>query len=88
MGLNKPTQELRRDLKDIAHLLKWSAVDLMQLAVRLSEAGLKSEALELAKKLEAFNDAEDKLAGYGDEVKAGRIIRNKPAQLRGLVRST
>lgn len=75
MGLNKPTQELRRDLKDIAHLLKWSAVDLMQLAVRLSEAGLETEALELAKKLEAFNHAEDKLVSYAVEVKAGRILR-------------
>lgn len=75
MGLNKPTQELRRDLKGIVHLLKWSAVDLMQLAVRLSEAGLETEALELAKKLEAFNDAEDKLAGYADEVKAGKVVR-------------
>ena len=77
MGLNKPTQELRRDLKDIAHLLKWSAVDLMQLAVRLSEAGLETEALELAKKLEAFNDAEDKLAGYGYEVRAAHKARVK-----------
>lgn len=77
MGLNKPTQELRRDLKDIAHLLKWSAVDLMQLAVRLSEAGLEAEALELAKKLEAFNDAEDKLVGYADEVKAASVLRRK-----------
>lgn len=75
MGLNKPTQELRRDLKGIVHLLKWSTVDLMQLAVRLSEAGLETEALELAKKLEAFNDAEDKLAGYADEVKAGKVVR-------------
>lgn len=54
MRLYKPTQELRRDLKDIAHLLKWSTVDLIQLAVRLSEAGLKAEALELTKKLEAL----------------------------------
>lgn len=78
MRLDKPTQELRRDLKDIAHLLKWSAVDLMQLAVRLSEAGLEAKALELTKKLEAFNHAEDKLAGYIDEVKTGQVTRAKP----------
>lgn len=40
IGLNKPTQELRRELKDITLLLKWTGVDLMQLAVRLSDAGL------------------------------------------------
>ncbi|KMN06790.1 hypothetical protein TU84_19445 [Pseudomonas helleri] len=77
-GSTKPTQELRRDLKDIAHLLMWSAVDLMQLAALLSEAGLETEALELVKKLEAFKDAEDKLAGYIDEVKTGQITRAKP----------
>ena len=77
MGLNQPTQELRRELKDIAFPLKWSGVDLMQLAVRLSDAGLEAEALELAKKLAAFNDAEDKLTGYADEAKAGRIVRRK-----------
>ena len=74
MGLNQPTQELRRELKDIAFPLKWTGVDLMQLAVRLSDAGLEAEALELAKKLAAFNDAEDKLTGYAEEVKAGRIV--------------
>lgn len=77
MGLNKPTQELRRDLKDIAFLLKWTGVDLMQLAVRLSDAGLEAEALELAKKLAAFNDAEDKLTGYAMEIASGGIMRGK-----------
>ena len=77
MGLNQPTQDLRRELKDIAFLLEWTGVDLMQLAVRLSDAGLEAEALELAKKLAAFNDAEDKLTGYADEAKAGRIVRRK-----------
>lgn len=39
MPLAKPNQQLRRDLKDAAALLKWSGVDLMQAAVRLSETG-------------------------------------------------
>ena len=77
MGLNQPTQELRRELKDIAFPLKWSGVDLMQLAVRLSDAGLEAEALELAKKLAAFNDAEDKLTGYAMEIASGGIMRGK-----------
>lgn len=29
MSLTKPNQQLRRDLKEAAALLKWSAVDLM-----------------------------------------------------------
>lgn len=46
MALTKPNQELRRDLKETAALLKWSSVDLMQAAVRLSEAGQEKEAKE------------------------------------------
>lgn len=44
MGLDKPTQELRLDLNHP----KWSAVDLMQLAVRLSETVLETFSSEKA----------------------------------------
>lgn len=47
MPLTKPNQQLRRDLKEAAALLKWAGVDLMQAAVRLSEAGQEGEAREL-----------------------------------------
>jgi hypothetical protein len=36
MPLTKHNQELRRDLKQAAALLKWSGVDLLQVARRLS----------------------------------------------------
>jgi hypothetical protein len=45
MGLTKPN----RDLKQAAALLKWSDVDLMQVAVRLSESGPEADAQELLK---------------------------------------
>ncbi|APC18152.1 hypothetical protein BLL42_21380 [Pseudomonas frederiksbergensis] len=77
MSLTKPNQQLRHDLKEVAALLKWSGVDLMKMAVRLSEAGHEAEAWELLKISTSFPDAEDKLAGYADEVKAGRIVRGK-----------
>lgn len=76
MPLTKPNQQLRRDLKEAAALLKWSGVDLMQAAVKLSEAGQEDEAKELLKIAAGFQEAEDKLAGYAEEVKAGRILRN------------
>jgi hypothetical protein len=44
MPLTKPNQQLRRDLKQAAALLKWSGVDLPQLSRKLSEAGLEAEA--------------------------------------------
>ena len=75
MALTKPSQELRRDLKGIASDLKWSAVELMRIAVRLSEAGNEADAQAILKMCGVFHDGEDKLAGYADEVKSERIIR-------------
>lgn len=77
MALTKPNQQLRRDLKEAAALLKWSGVNLMKMAVRLSDAGFERDAMELLTIIGSFPDAEDKLAGYADEVKAGRIARGK-----------
>lgn len=75
MPLTKPNQQLRRDLKEAAALLKWSGVDLMKMAIRLSDAGFESDARELLTIIGSFPDAEDRLAGYADEVKAGQITR-------------
>lgn len=71
MPLTKPNQQLRRDLKEAAALLKWSGVDLMQAAVRLSEDGQEDEARELLKIAASYQEVDDKLVGYADEVNAG-----------------
>lgn len=76
MPLTKPNQQLRRDLKEAAALLKWSGVDLMQATVNLSEAGQEDDAKELLKIAAGFQEAEDKLAGYAEEGKVGRIVRS------------
>jgi len=76
MSLTKPNQQLRRDLKEAAALLKWSGVDLMKMAIRLSEAGFEGDARELARIIESFPESEDKLAGCAEEVKAGHAIRS------------
>lgn len=49
MPLTKPNQELRRDLKEAAALLKWSGVDIKQVTAPLSEAGLEGSARILVK---------------------------------------
>lgn len=77
MPLNKPNQQLRRDLKDAAALLKWSGVDLFQAAQKLSDRGLEAEALELISISLRFQEAENKLTGYADEVRDGRIVRER-----------
>lgn len=42
MPLTKPSQQLQRELKEAAALLKWSA-DMTQAAVKLSEAEYAEE---------------------------------------------
>ena len=71
MGLTKPNQQLRRDLKEATDTLKWSGVDLFVFAKRLLAAGDEQGAMELMKIALSFQETEDKLAGYADEVKVG-----------------
>ena len=77
MPLTKPNQQLRRDL-EAAALLKWSGVNLFVFAKRLLVTGDEQGANDLMKIALSFQETEDKLAGYADEVKAGQIIRSKP----------
>ena len=75
MSLTKSNQDLKRDLQGIASDLKWSAVELMRIAERLSLAGNEADAQAVLKMCTVLHDVEDRLVGYADEVKAGRIVR-------------
>ncbi|MEH6483064.1 MULTISPECIES: hypothetical protein [Pseudomonas] len=77
MGLNRPEQELKRDLQGIALDLKWSAVELMRIAERLSQAGNEADAQAVLKMCVVFNAAEDKLVEYANEVQSEQIVRTK-----------
>jgi len=76
MALTKPNQELHRDLQGLANDLKWSAVELMRIAVRLSEAGNETDAQAVIRICQVMQAGEDRLVGYGEEMKAGRIVRS------------
>lgn len=78
MTLTKPNQDLKRDLQGIASDLKWSAVELMRIAERLSLAGNEADAQAVLRMCNVFHADEDRLAGYAEEVKAGRILRAQP----------
>ena len=78
MPLTKPNQDLKRDLQGIASDLKWSAVELMRIAERLSLAGNEADAQAVLRMCNVFHADEDRLAGYAEEVKAGRILRAQP----------
>ena len=76
MTLTKPNQDLKRDLQGIASDLKWSAVELMRIAERLSLAGNEADAQAVLRMCNVFHADEDRLAGYAEEMKAGDIIRS------------
>jgi len=69
--------DLRRNLQGIASDLKWSAVELVRIADRLSAAGNEADAQALLRMIKVFQGDEERLAGYAEEVKAGRIVRGK-----------
>ncbi|WP_179179094.1 hypothetical protein [Pseudomonas sivasensis] len=71
MSLTKPNQLLRRDLKAIASNLEQSCVDLGKIAEKLSDA----DAIALMGLVGTLYEEADRLVGYADEVKDGRISR-------------
>ncbi|QHF11110.1 hypothetical protein N026_14625 [Pseudomonas syringae UB303] len=77
MGLTKPNQQLARDLQGLASDLKWSAVELLRIVERLSLAGNEPDAQAILKMIILFQADEDKLAAYVDEIRQGRIVRER-----------
>lgn len=77
MTLTKPNQDLKRDLQGIASDLKWSAVELMRIAERLSVAGNEADAQAVLRMCTVFHDGEDRLVGYAAEVEIGLVNRVK-----------
>ncbi|MGE7815388.1 hypothetical protein ACQKMW_18440 [Pseudomonas sivasensis] len=71
MSLTKPNQLLRRDLKAIASNLEQSCVELGKIAEKLSNA----DAIALMGLVGTLYEEADRLVGYADEVKDGRISR-------------
>lgn len=77
MTLSKLNQDLKRDLQGIASDLKWSAVELLRIAERLSLAGNEADAQALLRMRTMFHADEDRLAAYAAEVAGERIVRGK-----------
>ncbi len=77
MGLNKPEQDLKRDLQGVASDLKWSAVELMRVAERLSLVGNEADAQAVLRMCKVFQTDEDRLTAYAVEVGTGQIMRGR-----------
>ncbi|RMN20803.1 Prophage PssSM-02, Orf30 [Pseudomonas cannabina] len=52
-------------------------MELLRIVERLSLAGNEPDAQAILKMIILFQADEDKLAGYVDEVRAGRIVRER-----------
>lgn len=77
MSLNKLEQELKGDLRGLASDFKWSAVELKQVADRLSLVGNEADAQALRKMCVVLRAGEDRLTAYAEEVNLGQIARAK-----------
>jgi uncharacterized protein (UPF0335 family) len=62
---------LRRDLKSAALALEDSAQDMFRMANQYGDA----ELLAAMQKIERLHEEADRLKGYADEVKDGKILR-------------
>ncbi|WP_238935302.1 hypothetical protein [Pseudomonas typographi] len=71
MTLSKPTQALRRELQGTASDLKWSAVELMRIAERLSLAGNETDAQAVIRICQVMQDGEDRLEGLSGQAPDG-----------------
>ena len=73
MPLTKPNHDLKRDLKGVSSDLKWSAVELVRIAERLSHAGNGPDAEALRRMITIFQQDEKRLSGWIEEVGADQI---------------
>lgn len=73
MGLNKPTQKLKRQLKDAALCLQQAAVEVLDITKDAKDI----DVIAVLKLIAKLYEEADRLAALADEVKAGRIARAK-----------
>ncbi|RRV10829.1 hypothetical protein EGJ27_02900 [Pseudomonas sp. v388] len=78
MEMGSPEQNLRRDLRGLAADLKWSGVELVRIAERLSQAGNEPDAQALYRMIKMFQIEEAKVSSIVEDVAAGRIIHAAP----------
>jgi hypothetical protein len=73
-GPRTAQQELFYDLEDATAVIAWSVAELTNVA---GLAKSPEDAIALMKICTLLAAQQEKLSGYADEVKAGRIVRGK-----------
>lgn len=73
MELSLEDQQLKRQLSGIGADLKWSAVELARIALRLSQSGNEPDAQALQRMIAIFRKDEESLDALGDQVRKGHL---------------
>lgn len=73
-GPRTPQQELFYDLEDLASVIRWSVIELSDLA---SRSKTPRDSLNLSKVCALLTAEREKVCRHADEVKAGRILRGE-----------
>ena len=74
MSLNKPNQDLRRELKGLGFDLEQAADEVLRITKDCKDVEVSAVLMLIAK---LYENA-DRLAALADDVKAGVITRAKP----------
>ena len=73
MGLTKPNQQLRSELKDLGLDLEQAASEVLNITKDCRDI----DAIAVLKLIAKMYEHADRIAALADEVKAGGIVRSK-----------
>lgn len=76
MPLTKPNQELYEDLDDHAATLDWTALEVIEIARRINEAGLSGDAMALLEISKTLRGQHEVILDIADDVQDGLIARS------------
>lgn len=77
MPLTKPNQELYEDLDGHAATIDWLAIELIDIAKRINEAGLPSDAMALMEISKTLRGQHETILAITDNVQDGLITRSE-----------
>lgn len=78
MNIGSTNEQLRRDLSGIASDLKWSIVELANIAQRLEQSTHKSDAQALLRMIGVFKEGETRLDKHAEDLAQGRLAVTVP----------
>ncbi|WP_210014944.1 hypothetical protein [Pseudomonas palmensis] len=76
MPLTKPNQELYEDLDGHAATLDWIALEVIEIARRINDAGLPDDAMALLEVSKTLRGQHEVILDIADDVQDGLIARS------------